>query len=460
MEGKTYKTSDYVGGILPFLNPEDELVIDSGGEHILYKGNVFSKLIISSVKFSEQDQVSLNGVEVKEIAIYRSFGLNSIYITNNSVVGSVLIKESGDISLFIQNSNVNDARFDRITGNVTTEFSSDKFDDKNINSININDWSYSGIERYEMKIVIMNKKVNSVAVDTCHSINLGIHHSKINSVSIFKTGERSKVSTIAAEILSFYVVRKKENLDEYIRFDSLEMIGGSVKIMNVNGVNINNVSIKHIEWDKSLLEFNSINISDLGIYGSLIDNIKFFLVKIKRAEFGIYGSIEKIDFIGCSPVDANQVKFFPNNNLSAIATGWNKLRIGAERVGDHYNARRLRAKYLSAQLRYLWAHERENWKEIFILGLSKYSNYFGQNWVRALLEIIVVAALYLGIGYWVFEPETISGFPSLFNPTGAFKEIWPGYIPSFWSTLSLFLIRLVLAFLIFQFIKAFRKYAE
>lgn len=106
--------------------------------------------------------------------------------------------------------------------------------------------------------------------------------------------------------------------------------------------------------------------------------------------------------------------------------------------------------------------------DVFILWTNKHSNSYGNNWLKSLVYIILINIIFFTIiryiqGYTIFDKkiilEEIGSYFLFINPVHRFIDVFAeeplAYKNTlFWDSIS----RIFNAYLIFQFISAFRKF--
>lgn len=158
------------------------------------------------------------------------------------------------------------------------------------------------------------------------------------------------------------------------------------------------------------------------------------------------------------------------------ASFFNQFKKMFEAQGDIYRATQFQAKWAEEQRKLLeLIHKGEKgwfnttFSDLWILKLNKWSNLHGESWPRAFGWIMGLGlAFYLlylfSIGRLVttneFDFNLIGYYFEFLNPTHKFNFINEGNIVSGWTVFIDVAWRIIVAYLIYQFIAAFRKHSK
>lgn len=158
------------------------------------------------------------------------------------------------------------------------------------------------------------------------------------------------------------------------------------------------------------------------------------------------------------------------------ASFFNQFKKIFEAQGDIYHATQFQAKWADEQMKLLeLIHNGEKgwfnttFSDLWILKLNKWSNLHGESWPRAFGWIMVLGlAFYLlylfSIGRLVtaneFDFNLIGYYFEFLNPAHKFNFINEGNIASGWTVIIDLVWRIIAAYLIYQFIAAFRKHTK
>ncbi|MCF8371984.1 MAG: hypothetical protein K9H64_10200 [Bacteroidales bacterium] len=223
----------------------------------------------------------------------------------------------------------------------------------------------------------------------------------------------------------------------------------------------------------------SISKSDLGktsIYNTNLDNFK---------EINIIESI-LLEVIYSNVIWFSEKKLNLNKDLGGILCDetkevYRQLKLVAEKQGDKTQALDFRAKEINAYrntIRKRFPKRMINDKTILFLGLT---NNFGLSWLRAMiLTICFVVILHFAIIIsmsselsfipatsksdiiltWDIYKSNLSTLPTFVDPTHDLSKIYPYHTFSFWTNFYDLLLKIGLAFFIYQIVISFRKFSK
>jgi hypothetical protein len=309
--------------------------------------------------------------------------------------------------------------------------------------------------------------------------SISIHDNNITDLSISNIGKQVSVSKVSADATPMI---------EYLKVFPVQ--GSSLRVANYS---IGRLVIGEF-WENATAHFSNLSVNHLSIEQFRQGpNCNISMQKIEPFGENSQLSLIRSDLGRVRIWDCNWNKFnvcnFLNssiNEVSAQNVNWNDSVENSETQTKREKANVRREYYRQLKLLYARQKDRENEllyrkKELtnhlrsiglfskngqtkITLWLSRVTNDFGTNWGRASFWIFVMALLFMA-GFQIGLNQVVSLdfriLVGVFNPahrlsnivSSASLEKLPGivYILDFVS-------RVVMGFLIFQFIRAFRKY--
>lgn len=227
--------------------------------------------------------------------------------------------------------------------------------------------------------------------------------------------------------------------------------------INEGKVRLNDVSIffggsvNILRSQLSKMEFNSVNFSEAQDFKIYLSNI---------TEIITHNTIFPNNIIGKDKKDHQGTREI-----------YRQLKNASSKQSDRINELKYEETEMKAFKAILSSTSNNN--DIWILRLNEWSNRHGQDWVRAgtrliLVSFILFCATKICLGYWYINISLLFGDLTDFvnftlNPLHKFSDIFKPSTNIFFTGLSQFidiLARLFSGFMIFQFLRAFRKYVR
>lgn len=453
--------------------------------------------------------ISLDNSTTKVFTFQESV-VNTFYLTSASVT-SINMNQCNTDSLYITHSSIKAAIFTNVNTGYITIRKSDLNDLRIIGYSQVSDLhiDYSLIQDIKLENLIINELI--IRYLLVNSKSLKIENTLIYNVARIEVDIPYNISIrgstrnkTAINVLDFRRVLISNNTnfiisDIYINRILMHSFFNNGKLVFSNISSINN-----------LLSFQKINFSDYKRYTNGNDAGKYiFTPKQRKSNFNIINSdLGNTQFIGSDLVAFDKF-IFKNSKMASVFLADTKLphrnsittTFGAnqneqrrlalsqfkkiyEGQGDVVRAMEYRAEELEVYKEVIKNQKKlptrvERWNrrgELLNLGLNSYSNYYGNNWLKALFWTLVIPAI-----LFTFYCSSRSIYPNPFVTDNwiNFWEIFPYYFeflnpihksdffvhiksgePNPGALLIDYLSRIIIAYLVYQLITAFRKFGR
>lgn len=331
-----------------------------------------------------------------------------------------------------------------------------------------------------------------------------------NIVADIAYGQINKVHFRKAILNKESLISFSETLIQFLQIEELSMLGNlyfrHIKKADKRFEWFNlEVFTKELELKKPMLSKIIIKVNEQFDQGKddyekesngTMSNINESTIRISKSSLG------KTEFIDCSLADFrfefNHSKVtdcfvsggsIPISNVHIIGTTpksteehqqkasfFNQFKKIFEAQGDIYHATQFQAKWADEQRNLLeLIHQKEKgwfnttFSDLWILKLNKWSNLHGESWPRAFFWILVLGLVFyltylFSIGRLFtpgkFDFNLIGYYFEFLNPAHKFNFINEGNIANGLTVFIDVVWRIIVAYLIYQFISAFRKHTK
>ncbi|GAB4052675.1 hypothetical protein [Spirosoma litoris] len=446
---KEFKTSIRISNCA-FINSVEIHQLESSS-YIHFSNCIFNQPIIiletkaTKITFSNCDFVN-NKISIVDCA------LEKLTISNCKNIAITINNDVPPVNSYIK---IND--FDH---NIKSILFSELF---NVESIDI---KAGNINSIEFKDFISRKTTINLNVD-----NLQISNNTINN---------EKQDYFFIDELAFTINAKNENLISLLENIHIGIftVSGTLKSSTINIINtkVNKLFI-HDFINEGKFRFNDVEITDEGegeIVRSQLSKAEFNYVDFSKA------NRFKIFLSNITEIVTNNTIFPVNivgkdeNDFKGIREIYRQLKNAAGKQGDRINELYYEKLEMSTLEKILT--KSKNWNDRLILWSNKVSNDYGQDWTLS-LSVLLMGSLYLFVTIkltlYSMQFDTPPTFEHLaqyinftLNPLHKFSDIFYNYPKDINSTQLGFaqvldaISRLFSGYMIFQFLKAFRKYVR
>lgn len=478
----------------------------------------FNNTKIEALHFNGDNQIE-RGVRICEKSIISAIHVRSLIsnkgsfdINDSTVVRIIDISQaqlSGGIS--VRNDSIIDAKvkFENVAcGSIVFTGSNFKKDIHiwagQIGSLTFNE----GIFEDDLKIVAVpiTSYLTVIGTDFKKSISFTLKDVAANKVGSFnkvyirsgKFGEQFIINGDNCQIEELTIDTSKQ-LEGDLYFDSCNVLLANVSGSNYkSNIVFNNSCFNKINFDK-FYNYSTLSLISVKAFNQnsefIIAHSNLGKTHLFNAFLNTFDNIKIYNSVLTEIIVAN-VKWFDDNKLNANISAsseeytykkeiYRQIKFALEKQGDRITSLSFKALEMSAFKNESFAkvkwHRRIFSIDRFILWVGQ-TNNFGQNWVKPVMFAIgfslifyflVVVGISKNLSYsFNFSKESIqltwselarfhNIIPQLMNPANTLSKILPDNIEiSFAVNLWDYLLKIFLAFFIFQIISAFRKYMK
>lgn len=240
----------------------------------------------------------------------------------------------------------------------------------------------------------------------------------------------------------------------------------TIKDTNFKNLNIKGFTNNIVFQIHNVTVLNSLNIHDSSLGKAEFNNVK---LECKEAIQIYQSNISDINLLN-SPIP-NNIIAKNNNDYEGLKEIFCQLKNIANRQKNKVDELKYQQLEFDAYEKLL--RKEGNWQDKFILYTNKWSNNHGQEWFRAFSKLLFLSIFFycvikILLGYLYFNPNLIWQELALFlnfafNPLHDFKDIFPKEMENAYYGSALLvdtIAKLLSGYLIFQGLRAFRKYAQ
>lgn len=311
--------------------------------------------------------------------------------------------------------------------------------------------------------------------------------------------EHVKVSNNLGLITTLYISNSDINFFE-IDHGKVDILVFDNAITTTSSVYIQNTDLSLLSFTPNFKNFGIFQVSRLHAKIKIqeSDPIEDSRLMINSSEMGNatfintnFHSFDKVILVRCklSNINTNHGHLplktkFPNKiysdhpdqeNYSELAETYNQLQLAMQKQGNRTWAFKYYAEYMEWYR--LEQKEKKNWAQYITLSLNKLSTKYGADWIRS-FGLILLLGLFFFIAYVLFLPSVEVGLKFLTWPNTVeniiffsryyFDFIIPThkidfigeYKAGFWSAFIDVLSRIIIGYLIYQTIAAFRQFGK
>lgn len=345
----------------------------------------------------------------------------------------------------------------------------------------------SSIEEFSLDSIV----VDTVEIGYCKNIGIQFNDMQCGELSIYNNAENFKLEVIGFGKNEY--INKIEDL--YIKVDAfltgnitienfrieklliggkldralLDFIGNEYQYINIENL-INNGTIKLSS--PTFLNTSAITIieSDMGkavLFGADFNQVKNFSIGKVNLNDIVYSGIT-----WCKSINTYPDKPMSFAQLREIYKQLKNVTIKQNDKPEELRFHALEMRNYKQEMKSV----KKRWNDKIILSFNQTTNDHGQSWSKALFIIIaVIIIVYFPIkillGFTIFNlkytPMAISEMIECFNPIRKFNDSFglngrlkDSNLTSCAKILDILFLRLTVGLLIFQMVKAFRKYVK
>ena len=305
---------------------------------------------------------------------------------------------------------------------------------------------YGNLERFKLST---NGNTKAQTRSVIKQFNLGISSSLEGSISINGFNiEKLLIRGKADKILLDFV----DNNFKDIVINNL-INGGSIKFSNVNFLDDATITIIESDLGKAVL------------FGIDFDQVKAFSIGTVNLNDVVYSGIKWCKRIITMPEKPM--------SFAQLRETYKQLKNVTAKQNDKPEELRFHSLEMRSYKQELKSISKR-WNDKIILYFNEWTNDHGQSWVQPFFTILgIIIAIYFPIkillGFTTFNiaktPTAIAEMMECFNPIRKFndsfglnKQPLDNNSTAWAKVLDIFFLRLVVGLLIFQMVKAFRKY--
>lgn len=456
---------------LNILNCYFNLIIEDKSNIILKKVRIYD---------IQNEDLSFEGITILELEIWNLSQPLYIFLKNITTIQSVIVNASTLSSMEIENCNILKLLFDsqklcdslRVKNSIIKDFI--------LKNYVINILSFTGLVTIENLIchLAYKSKISNWHIRPQNIENQSLIRNFICIDGTIPSDAEVNFANIAIESIIFWNV---SNLGKFV-FSGITVN----KILDYNDSVIHiDLVIKKCKEERIIPESLNWNWGEIPqnafyIINSDLGKANFYNCTFKSMNLFMVGA--KINEINISDSEWPQKLYTPSEDIKTnLPRQYAQLRKIHETVGDTVKAGMYQAEELNAfhqSLKFIKGHRAEK----FNLWLNKYTNYFGQDYVRAFCVTIISSLFFytlyclsLGFSFDIHSKKSLDNF---WNIAANFLEfINPIHKADYIASILLdvkedqlkpyklarlidILSRMLNGYFIYQFIQAFRKYGK